>query len=283
MGWNGSGNYLKREKLIYTQAKPKRRIYYFITVVVLLIVLVLAYFMTADCNSVEECLRPKSPKRVTKSNRKSNKHTYVSKLKPIKTSKIDIPKIEDANIFLKPKIEGKLVVWKIQDPPVFTNQFEDFVATVLTTTPGERFLETDLSDDFDNSFFESLKHSITIEPDDSDVVIAMKNAVIEAREEVSKLVAEGFRPSDIVLEARSELNKIADYRDNLQAEFNNFLITATDPKDVFQFRNEANAILQEYGASPIDGPHDEETAYEMMLSAKEEKIQQLDNESSLNK
>lgn len=284
MGWNGSGRCSKNTRPLQVKRKKNISITFVIATMLFFIsVVVILSFKTGDEDhkkGKQKTSLSTKEKRPTKPIRKCKREKFIPKLKPNKTSKISVPEIKDANIFFKPKIEGRLVIWKIQNPPVFTNQFEDFVATVLTAVPGERFLETDLADDFDDSFYESLKNTITIEPNDSEIVIEMKNAVIEAREEVRKLVEQGERPRDIVLAARNELNKIADYRDRIQAEFNEFLIAATDPKEVFLFRNEANAILQEYGAAPIDGPHDEETAYEMMEYAKEEKLKELDNEST---
>ena len=204
----------------------------------------------------------------------SRRRSFVAKTQPVKTAAVQKPEIGDADVFFAPKTLGRIVTWKVVDPPVFTNQFEGFVADVLTAVPGERFLDAELDDEFDNAFWESLKHEIVIDADDSEKVAAMKQAVIEAKEEVRKRAASGERPRDIVLAARDELNKIADYRDQLQDAFNKLLLTSRDPKEVVRFEQEANALLDEYGACHIDGPHDVETACEMMISSIEEKIQE---------
>ena len=213
---------------------------------------------------------------------KSVHRSFVAKTKSIKTSKVQKPEIGDADVFFAPKTLGRIVIWKVVNPPVFTNQFESFVADVLTAEPGERFLESELDETFDEAFRESLKHTIVVNADDSDEVAAMKRAVIKAKEEVRRRVADGERPRDIVLAARDELNKIADYRDQIQAAFNKYLLTENDPKEILRYEREANALLDEYGACHIDGPHNEETAYEMMVSAKEEKIQELTESLSNN-
>lgn len=205
----------------------------------------------------------------------SRRRSFVAKTQPVKTAAVQKPEIGDADVFFAPKTLGRIVTWKVVDPPVFTNQFEGFVADVLTAVPGERFLDAELDDEFDNAFWESLKHEIVIDADDSEKVAAMKQAVIEAKEEVRKRAAGGERPRDIVLAARDELNKIADYRDKIQEAFNEYLLKETNPAEILKFEREANALLDEYGACHIDGPHDEETAYEMMVSSKEEKIQEL--------
>ncbi|MBR4617325.1 MAG: hypothetical protein IKO55_17080 [Kiritimatiellae bacterium] len=204
----------------------------------------------------------------------SGRRSFVAKAQPLKTAAVQKPEIGDADVFFAPKTLGRIVTWKVVDPPVFTNQFEGFVADVLTAVPGERFLDAELDDEFDKAFWESLKHEIVIDADDSEKVAAMKQAVIEAKAEVRRRAAGGERPRDIVLAARDELNKIADYRDQLQEAFNKLLLTSRDPKEVVKFEQEANALLDEYGACHIDGPHDEETACDMMISAIEEKLQE---------
>lgn len=136
--------------------------------------------------------------------------------------------------------------------------------------------------DFDDTFDESLNQTITISSDDSEDVKFMKQTVIDAKEQVRKLVLRGASARDVIVEARNELNKIADYRDGLQNAVNEYLVTATDPIEVLKLVREANEILAEYGAMPVDGPDDEETAYELMLNAKEERMKGIDAASTAN-
>ena len=200
----------------------------------------------------------------------------VATNKAVKTAAVDRPVVEHAEVFMKPKIEGRLVIWKRRDPPpVFTNQFEGYVADILTTTPGERFLCDTVNDNFDEEFEESLNHKIEINTDDSEDIVALKQAVIEAKEEVRRQVVTGRKASEIVMESLREMNKIADYRDQVQAAFKSYLLTETDPKEVVKYEQEANAMLDEYDALHIDGPHDEEMALQMMIEAKEEKEKEL--------
>ena len=200
----------------------------------------------------------------------------VATNRAVKTESVDRPEVEHAEVFLEPKIKGRLVVWKRRDPPpVFTNQFENYVASILTTAPGERFLNDTVSEDFDKAFNESLHRQIEIGECDSEDVIELKKAVIETREEIRRQVAGGQKASEIVVAALKEMNKIADYRDEVQQAFNAYLLTETDPKEIMKYKKEADAMLGEYGALPINGPLNEGEAYERMVEAKEEKVDEL--------
>lgn len=209
----------------------------------------------------------------------TGKPIHLSKRKPKATKSIKLPELTDGNPIVKQKALGRVVQWKHRGAaPLFTNRFESLVCEIMTATPGERFLDLDIEDEFDEAFAESLSHQITINPEDTEDVRYMKETVINAKNEVRQLVQEGNSARDIILNARDELNKIADYRDQLQETVNEYLVTASDVKETLRFVNEANQILAEYGALPVDGPDDEDTAYELMIHAKEEKIKKLDEQ-----
>jgi hypothetical protein len=207
------------------------------------------------------------------------KPIHLSKRKPKATKSIKLPELTDGNPIVKQKALGRVVQWKHRGAaPLFTNRFESLVCEIMTAIPGERFLDLDIEEEFEESFQESLAHQITISPDDTEDVRYMKEIVINAKKEVQKLIQEGNSAREIILNARDELNKIADYRDKLQESVNEFLVTATDVKETLKFVNEVNQILAEYGAMPVDGPDDEDTAYELMIHGKEEKLKKLDVE-----
>ena len=203
---------------------------------------------------------------------------HIVKRKPNATKNVKYPELTDGNPIVK-KALGRVIQWKHRgEMPLFTNRFESLVCEIMTAIPGERFLDLDIEEEFEESFQKSLAHQITISPDDTEYVRYMKETVINAKKEVQKLIQEGNSAREIILNARDELNKIADYRDKLQESVNEFLVTATDVKETLKFVNEANQILAEYGAMPVDGPDDEDTAYELMIHAKEEKLKKLDEE-----
>lgn len=206
----------------------------------------------------------------------SNPSRFVARKLPEKTKKLEKPVISNPNVLFSQTVKGRLVKWKTHSKPVFNNMFENFVGSILTAIPGERFLEIDLESEFDEAFRASLTNKIEISSQDSDEIRALKVAVIEAKEEVRKQVMNGMRPRDVITAARDEMNKIADYRDNLQSEFDKYLITEKDPIQVLAFAKEANEILAEYGAYPLEAPDDIEQAEDAMLNARENRLAELE-------
>ena len=171
---------------------------------------------------------------------------------------------------------GRIVVWTPHEKPIFSNTFENVLCQIVTAEPGERFLELDLVDDFDEKFRMALKNPVAVSKDDDEYVAELKKVVREATEEVRQAVAEGRKPSEVILEARDELNRIADYRDQLQEAFNKNVLQTTDPKEVLRLAEEANRMLDEYGALHIDAPLNEEDAEEYMLTLNAEEVWRLD-------
>lgn len=252
--------------------------------VLIVVTLAVTYYHLCDKDSeqVQSVKKHAIPKVGTKKNKiPKGCPIHIIKKKPIVTRSINCPELTDGNPIVKQKALGRIIQWKHKDgPPLFTNRFESLVCEIMTATPGERFLDLDIDEEFEECFQESLAHQITISPDDTEDVRYMKETVINAKKEVQKLIQEGNSAREIILNARDELNKIADYRDKLQESVNEFLVTATDVKETLKFVNEANQILAEYGAMPVDGPDDEDTAYELMIHAKEEKLKKLDEEEN---
>ena len=171
---------------------------------------------------------------------------------------------------------GRIVVWTPHEKPIFSNTFENVLCQIVTAEPGERFLELDLVDDFDEKFKMALKNPVAVSENDDEYVAELKKVVREATDEVRQAVADGRKPSEVILEARDELNRIADYRDQLQEAFNKNVLQATDPKEVLRLAEEANQMLDEYGALHIDAPLNEDDAEDYMLTLNSEEISRLD-------
>jgi hypothetical protein len=153
----------------------------------------------------------------------------------------------------------------------------------MTATPGERFLEVDIGEWFDESFLESLKKPIEILPTDTDSVAAIKRAVIEAKKAINEYVAEGIQPSQIVLEARDELNKIADYRDKLQDDFHALLSMEDDPEILQMYVKEANKMLEDYGTPPLDAPETIDAIAQMIEDFKSLNTETANRQSEVSK
>ena len=291
MAWNGSNN-ATRGCVPTSGALPRNTAFLCKAVIVGAIALVVAIclgliYWTSHSSTCQPEQRGKGPcctnamEATTARGLRSGNPIKVAKTKSDITRKVAQPELTDCNPIVRQKALGRVVLWKHRcAPPVFTNRFESLVCDIMTAVPGEHFLAVDIEDEFDDALNASLSNHIVVNPDDSEDVKFLKQTVIDAKEEVRQLVMQGGSARDIVANALSELNKIADYRDKLQEAVNEYMIKATDITETLKFVKEANEILAEYGAMPVDGPDDEDTAYELMMNAKDEKLKELDEEKN---
>lgn len=191
--------------------------------------------------------------------------SYRAKSEPSLTTNATPPTIEKADLFLKPKLGLVVDITRKDAPkPVFRNFFENFVGDVLNAEPGERFLNLDYTEELDRAYEIAKTNRIVIAADDPPEVVEVKKAVIESVAQISKYVAEGGKPHEIVTDALEEMNRIADYRDQLVENFHTVLKLEDDLEIIRDYAAEANRMLAEYGAAGVDCPEDPEELKEMI-------------------
>lgn len=213
--------------------------------------------------------------KISHKSKRSDPNPPILKTRPNKTKAITPPEIEHSDIVIPKKSLGRPVEWKMRDILVFTNKFESAIADILSTQPGEGFLSLDLPADLDAEYLEAVASPIAIGKDDPEEIVEIKKAVIAAKEEMKGYVSNGQKPSEVLSAAMLELSKIADYRDQVQQAFNQYLVTETDPSEILAYAKEANEMMDEYGALHIDAPGNVEEAYDLMIAAKENKTIEL--------
>ncbi len=189
---------------------------------------------------------PKSKSTSLKSNQ-----PFIPATKVDKTMSVPIPEVSVVN-----RLKFLTSLEKNVRKPTFKRHCNNYIAGILSATPGERFIDVELADDFDKDFKASLHEPIDILPDDSPVVAADKTALIEARKVIAKMSEEGATPSEVVKEARDELDMIADYRDKLRNNLE-LLIDNGTVQDVNDYLEEANKLLAEYHALPLSVSEDD--------------------------
>lgn len=140
--------------------------------------------------------------------------------------------------------------------PVFTNSAENIIGGLLAARPGERFVPVELGEDFDEDFRASLGSPIEVSEDDDHDTATLKAAVAKAKEQIAAGMQAGQRPSEVVTSMRDEMNKIADYRDLLQADFDRVKETGS-AHQIEAYLKEANQLLDEFGAEHLGLPDDE--------------------------
>ena len=197
-------------------------------------------------------------------------------------STVEKPQLKAAKAIARPK-DGRIIKLQRKEKPIFRNFSENFIAEMLVAQPGERFLEVDYSGSFDEQFADSLKTPITIDPNDDEDTVAVKKAVSQTKEQILRLMREEKSTAhDIVMEMRTELNRIADFRDQLTEGLNQVLVNDDDPNKVLDYVKDANKLLDEYEALHLDAPETAEEMQQLMLDYKEEhiktKLRKLDAE-----
>lgn len=208
-----------------------------------------------------------------------SKAKFVAQRKSERTASVEKPELAEAAKILGTEKKGRVVTFRKPEGRIFDNEFENFVMDIVTCIPGERFIEVPLDETFDEMFKVSLTNKIVILDTDSEETKEIKQAVIDAKDEVRREMDAGRRPSEVVAESRRELNKIADYRDQLQKAFDQLALEAKTPQEIIDYCNEANEILKEYGSFPIEGATTEQEALDLQEYLIENKRQEEELEA----
>lgn len=134
--------------------------------------------------------------------------------------------------------------------PLFKSRSDNFLAGLLSATPGDCFIEPSIPADFDEQFKKSLNDKIERQPEDTEDDIAVKEAVMAVKDQLKACLDKGQAPSEVVQDAYDDLRKVYEYREQLQ---NNLALLreAGSVKDVEDYLAEANEMLKEYNSPPI--------------------------------
>lgn len=166
--------------------------------------------------------------------------------KPNRTARLTPPARKTKEVFEFASLPSNCLL----KASIFRRQSDGMIAGILTAIPGDHFICDDWDNGFDEDFRKSLDEKIEISPTDSDEDRALKEAVMSAREMLAGYMAKGEKPSQILREAQQEIERITEYRDQLNEEMESFL-DKMDVENALAYCDEANKILQEYNAPPL--------------------------------
>ena len=141
---------------------------------------------------------------------------------------------------------------------VFKNGADQHIALMLNHEPGGMLIgEMTYNKHFVKSFLKSLETPIVISKDDSEEVVAMKKAVIEAKADLKKRYDAGEDIAEIMNQTRKELKELGAYRQELEEQIRRIKrekgrdLTAKDYQDLI---GAANTMLENRGCAPIRVP-----------------------------
>lgn len=136
---------------------------------------------------------------------------------------------------------------------IFTNPAEREICRLLTLEPGRPLIGTVLYNKrFEEAYKKSLEVPIIVTAEDSPSDAALKRAMIDAKLEISDRMRQGEKLADILKESRSELERLAKYKRDVEKmvreETSREGITDDDASDLVEA---ANKMLKENGIAPI--------------------------------
>lgn len=134
---------------------------------------------------------------------------------------------------------------------LFKHSSENYICGLMRTPLGVPIVRGRLPKNFDDDFVKSYADEIKIEEEDTEEDIALKQAMIDFKEEIKDQIANGASVSQIVLEAREEQNKLADYRRNLMKTLGDMRREGASREDLDDAREAANIMLNEKGLKQI--------------------------------
>ena len=134
---------------------------------------------------------------------------------------------------------------------LFKHHSENYICGLMRTPLGVPIVRGRLPKNFDEDFVKSYAEEIKIEPEDTEEDIALKQAMIDFKEEIRDLISSGESVSEIVLDAREEQNKLAEYRKNLMRTIADLRREGATREELNEAREAANVMLDNKGLKRI--------------------------------
>jgi len=138
----------------------------------------------------------------------------------------------------------------------FKHHSDRMLALLLMAEPGEAMLGSpeELYEGFDKEFLKSLSDKIVDEADDTEFQRELKSGVRDLRNELKSRLDAGEDIVETMVETRRQLQELALYRDELEAQVINLSTGDLTEKDYEDLVNAANLMLEERGSKPLEMP-----------------------------
>ena len=143
---------------------------------------------------------------------------------------------------------------KFPDNPIqpkrklFDTHAENYICGLMRTTPGNRIIMSRLPANFDDEFKAHIADPVNITEEDTEEDIELKKQMHEFKKAAAQLIGEGMTPTEIILQERKELNKIADHRAVCAAEIGRLKREGASEQEIEDCVNAANMVMEKYGA-----------------------------------
>lgn len=151
-----------------------------------------------------------------------------------------------------PRVKPNMIGTKTRQ--IFSHHSENQIAYLLTAKPGVQFFGTMRYDTkkFKEDFVNALISPTEINEDDSDEDRLLKNDVRETMKDLAERVKKGEDLAEILSEARKELQRLGQYKQDLIKEVKNIAKDDTISDDEIRvYLTAANNMMESKGIEPI--------------------------------
>lgn len=159
-----------------------------------------------------------------------------------KHSRVPPPSYTNNFMQLRPKAEFE----------IFEYRSENEIAALLTLAPGEGIVGDPYYDDaFREEFMKSCEAPIIIDPEDSEYDKQLKQDMIQTKIELRQRMADGEDICQIMAEARAELMRLGNIRQEIESQLHEMLGAAESEAAIEDCIQAANTLLEAKGIAPI--------------------------------
>lgn len=155
----------------------------------------------------------------------------------------------------KPKKKFRVIRKDEGKKKLFHNIADIYISRVVNSQPGNLIIGTINYDRFPEQFRKALEEPITIDKDDTPEEVAKKQAVIDTRAELKKMLDDGVDIAEVMREAEAESRRLWNYRRSLHLELAKAVkegkFSANDMQD---YVDAANMMLKDNGMEPMKYP-----------------------------
>ena len=138
---------------------------------------------------------------------------------------------------------------------LFHNIADIYISRVVNSKPGNLVVGTLNYDRFEEQFRKALEQPITFDEDDTPEDVAKKQAVIDTRAELKKMLDRGEDIAKVMREAEAEGRRLWEYRRSLHLEIAKAMKEGKFKADDMQdYVDAANLMLKDKGLSPLKYP-----------------------------
>lgn len=153
-------------------------------------------------------------------------------------------------------IIGKVYTNNVIKPPkkLFKTFSENYIVGLMRAEPGMPVVGMRLPKNFDEEIKAHIAEPINILPDDTEEDIELKRRMQEIKKTMAGLIADGRTPSEVIMEERKEMNRLARMRTNAMKDLADFRRKGATREEIANYVEAANKLMDEYGAKHIKMP-----------------------------